>query len=305
MRALVTGAGGFVGRHLVAHLHARGDDVRTFDRESTPSLDVTDPLAVEEAITSTKPHAIYHLAALSHVGESWDAPVRVLRVNIEGTLHVLRAAQTAGGARVVVVGSADEYGAVDERDLPLRETAPLRPLTPYGVSKVAADYLALQAFLAEGLETIRVRAFNHIGPGQAPRFLLPGLAQRIAEAERDGRDEIVVGNLDAIRDLTDVRDVVAAYRLLAERGEPGEAYNVCSGRGLAVSEIAARLLARSDRPLRLTVDPALVRAIEVPQLVGDCTKLQRATGWTRAIDLEATLDEVLEEARARVRAADV
>jgi GDP-4-dehydro-6-deoxy-D-mannose reductase len=303
MKALVTGAGGFVGRHLVAHLHACGDEVRTFDRESTPSLDVTDPDAVEDAVTSIKPDVIFHLAALSHVGESWDAPVRVFRVNIEGTLHVLRAAQAAGDARVVVVGSADEYGAVDEHDLPLRETAPLRPLTPYGVSKVAADYLALQAFLAEGLATIRVRAFNHIGPGQEPRFLLPGLAQRIAEAERDGRDEIVVGNLDAIRDLTDVRDVVAAYRLLAERGTPGEAYNVCSGRGLAVSEIAARLLARSDRPLRLRVDPPLVRAIEVPQLVGDCTKLQRATGWTRAIDLEATLDDVLEEARARVRAS--
>ncbi len=303
MKALVTGAGGFVGRHLVAHLHACGDEVRTFDRESTPSLDVTDPGAVEDAVISIEPDVIYHLAALSHVGESWDAPVRVFRVNIEGTLHVLRAAQAAGGARVVVVGSADEYGAVDEHDLPLRETVPLRPLTPYGVSKVAADYLALQAFLAEGLATIRVRAFNHIGPGQEPRFLLPGLAQRIAEAERDGRDAIVVGNLDAIRDLTDVRDVVAAYRLLAERGTPGEAYNVCSGRGLAVSEIAARLLARSDRPLRLRVDPALVRAIEVPQLVGDCTKLQRATGWTRAIDLEVTLDDVLEEARARVRAS--
>lgn len=297
MKALITGAGGFVGRHLVTHLEENGDEVAVLDHEGDQPVDVTDGAAVTKRIGEQEPEVVYHLAAVSHVGQSWDAPERVWRVNAEGTLHVLRACVESGVARVLVVGSADEYGAVDERALPLSEDAPLRPLTPYGASKVAADFLALQAFLGDGLATLRVRAFNHTGPGQAPRFLVPGLAARIAAAEREGHDEIAVGALDPVRDLIDVRDVVRAYRLLVERGEPGEAYNVCRGQAVSVADAAEQLLALASRPLRLVVDPELVRPVEVPRLVGDPTKLRAATGWEPAISLEQTLADVLDEAR--------
>jgi GDP-4-dehydro-6-deoxy-D-mannose reductase len=297
VKALITGAGGFVGRHLVTHLEENGDEVAVLDHEGDQPVDVTDGAAVTKRIGEQEPEVVYHLAAVSHVGQSWDAPERVWRVNAEGTLHVLRACVESGVARVLVVGSADEYGAVDERALPLSEDAPLRPLTPYGASKVAADFLALQAFLGDGLATLRVRAFNHTGPGQAPRFLVPGLAARIAAAEREGHDEIAVGALDPVRDLIDVRDVVRAYRLLVERGEPGEAYNVCRGQAVSVADAAEQLLALASRPLRLVVDPELVRPVEVPRLVGDPTKLRAATGWEPAISLEQTLADVLDEAR--------
>jgi len=298
VRALVTGAAGFVGRHLVAHLEAHGDDVTALDRHGPHGVDVADPDAIRRALGAAAPDVVYHLAAASHVGEAWAAPGRVFRVNAEGTLHVLRACVEAGAGRVVVVGSADVYGAVAPEDLPLVEDAPLRPMTPYGASKAAADVLALQAYLGEGLATVRVRAFNHTGPGQDVGFLVPGLAARIAQAERSGRDEIPVGGLEPVRDLGDVRDVVRAYRLLAERGEPGEAYNVCTGRGLSVAELAEQLLALSARPLRLEVDPSLVRPVDVPRLVGDPSKLRAATGWEPEIPLDATLGAVLDEARA-------
>ncbi len=173
----------------------------------------------------------------------------------------------------------------------------MRPITPYGASKVAASYLALQAWLGSGLETIRVRPFNHTGPGQSARFLVPALAQRIVEAERDERDEIAVGNLDPVRDVNDVRDVVRAYRLLASDGAPGEVYNVCSGTGVSVREIAELLLAHAQRPLRLVQDPALVRPVEVPRLVGDASKLRAATGWEPEYTLDDTLRDVLQGAR--------
>jgi GDP-4-dehydro-6-deoxy-D-mannose reductase len=301
MRAVVTGAGGFVGRHLVDHLQSTGDEVVLLDRASATPVDVTEAGQVRAALLDARPDAVYHLAALSHIGESWDAPGRVLRVNAEGTLHVLRACVEAGVGRVLVVGSADEYGAVHPEDLPLTEDAPLRPVTPYGASKVAAEFLALQAFLGEGLATVRARAFNHTGPRQPARFVVPGLARRIAAAEHEGRTDVPVGSLEPVRDLTDVRDVARAYRLLVEHGTPGDVYNVCSGRGVSVRELAERLLARSDARLRLVPDPSLRRAVEVPRLVGDPSKLQAATGWEPEHDLDETLAEVLEEARAATR----
>jgi GDP-4-dehydro-6-deoxy-D-mannose reductase len=296
MRALVTGASGFVGRYLVDHLAAAGDTVVPFGR-AEGAVDVVDAGAVADAVTAAHPEVVYHLAASTHIGESWDAPATVFRVNAEGTLNVLRACRRAGVDRVVVVGSADEYGAVAPDDLPIPEDAPLRPRTPYGASKVAAEYLALQAHLGDGLGTIRVRAFNHTGPGQAATYLVPGLAGRIAAAERDGAREIAVGSLDAVRDFTDVRDVVRAYRLLAERGSPGDVYNVCSGRGWSVREVADVLLAASGPNLELRVDPALVRPVEVPALVGDGAKLRAATGWAPERPFEGTLAEVLAAAR--------
>jgi GDP-4-dehydro-6-deoxy-D-mannose reductase len=296
MKAFVTGASGFVGTYLTAHLAASGDDVIAPD----DSLDVVDRDAVDAAIARAGPEAVYHLAALSHVGESWAEPNRVLRVNVEGAVNVLDAARRYGVERVLVVGSAEEYGRVEPADVPITEDAPLRPVTPYAVSKVAADYLALQSHLAWALHTIRVRAFSHTGPGQSSRFLVPALARRIAEAERDERSEIVVGALDPIRDISDVRDIVRAYRLLVEHGESGEVYNVCRGEGVAVADIAQALLARAHRPVELVSDPTLLRPAEVPCLVGDSSRLRAATGWRPEYSLDDTLAAVLEDCRERV-----
>jgi GDP-4-dehydro-6-deoxy-D-mannose reductase len=240
---------------------------------------------------------VYHLAALSHVGDSWARPTESFRVNAEGTLNVLRTCTELKTERVVVVLSSEEYGRVEPADLPLTEESPLRPVTPYGAAKCAADLLALQAHLGDGLATIRVRPFGHTGPGQSARFVVPALAARIARAERDGHDEIPVGSLDAVRDLSDVRDVVRAYRLLAERGEPGEVYNVCSGVGVSVREVADLLLARAQQPIRLVTDPGLVRPVEVPRLVGSNERLRAATGWLPEIALDQTVADVLDHAR--------
>lgn len=298
MRAAVTGSSGFVGSHLVPYLRSRGDDVVTIDRSGTPPVDVTDAVEVREVLRAARPDAVYHLAALSHVGESWDAPEAVFRVNAVGALNVLRACADAGVERVLVAGSADVYGVVGAEDLPLTEEAPIRPVTPYGASKAAADVLALQAFLGDGLATLRVRAFNHTGPGQSTSMLVPGLAHRIADAERAAESKVVVGRLDVVRDLSDVRDVVRAYRLLVEHGMPGNAYNVCSGRGVTVRDIADALLSMSDAPLELVVDPELVRPVDVPRLVGDPARLHAATGWEPEIALDETLRDVLQAARA-------
>src|SRR2546421_41477 len=295
MKALVTGAGGFVGQALAGHLAAAGDEVVGLDRAEGP--DITDSGAVRDLVIRHRPDAVYHLAAVTHIGASWDAPLEVFRINAEGTLNVLSACAAAGVDRALVVGSADEYGAVRPEDLPLSEDAPLRPLTPYGASKVAAEYLALQAFLGERLPVIRVRAFNHTGPTQPDRFMIPGLARRIAAAERDGRKEIPVGSLEPVRDYTNVADVVVAYRLLVERGEPGEVYNVCSGVGRSVAEVADRLLALARHAIELVPDPTLVRAVEVPRLVGDNRRLREATGWAPEVPLEVTLKAILERWR--------
>jgi GDP-4-dehydro-6-deoxy-D-mannose reductase len=298
VKAFITGANGFAGPHLTAHLRDCGDDVTASDRSGREPLDITDRDAVHDTIAPVRPEVVYHLAAFTHVGQSFATPDRVLRVNIEGTANVLDASRTAEVQRVVVIGSAEEYGLVAPEDLPLREDAPLRPMSPYAASKIAASYLALQAWLGGGLETIRVRAFNHTGPGQSPNFLVSALAHRIAAAERDGTDDITVGSLDPVRDLNDVRDIVRAYRLLAERGVPGEVYNVCSGRGVSVADMADELLAHAKRTLRLVQDPDLIRPVDIPRLVGDPTKVRAATGWQPEYTLGQTLGDVLAAARA-------
>ena len=292
MRALVTGAEGFVGSWLVKHLVDNGDDVVGIDHET----DVTDGAAVRAAVHDAGPEALYHLAALTHVGRSWADPAEVLEVNAVGTLHVLEAARTAPRPpRVLLVSSAEVYGAVAGALLPVREEVPLAPVTPYAASKVAAEFLGLQAHLAHGLPVVRVRPFNHIGPGQSPDFVVPALAQRIVQARRSGSASILVGNLTPRRDLTDVRDVVRAYRLLVERGTPGAVYNVCSGRDVAIEEVAERLQRLAGTTLRLEPDPALARPVDVPVVRGDATKLCQATGWQPAIDLDTSLADVLEE----------
>lgn len=300
MRALVTGGVGFVGRHLVAHLLASGDEVITLDHHGDLRVDILDAPGLADAVAHVRPELVYHLAGRADVGGSWKDPSGVFRVNAEGTLNVLAACAAAGVGRVLAVASADVYGLVDESDLPLTEHAPLRPVSPYAASKVAADALALQAFLGHGLGTIRVRPFNHLGPGQSEQFVAPALAARIARAERDGIDEIAVGNLTARRDVTDVRDVVRAYRLLMEHGEPGAVYNVCSGRDVEIGELADCLLGMADRAVTLRTDPDLLRPVDLPVLRGDPTKLQSATGWAPTIPLDQTLADLLQDMRARV-----
>jgi GDP-4-dehydro-6-deoxy-D-mannose reductase len=219
-------------------------------------------------------------------------------------LNVLLACEAAGVDRVLNVGSAEEYGKVDPADLPLTELAPLRPVTPYGVSKVAADYLALQAFLGRGLPVVRVRPFNHLGPSQSGRFVASALAEQVARNEHLGQDVVLAGDLSPRRDFTDVRDVVRAYRLLVLRGEPGEVYNVCSGVDVAVSEVADHLIGRADRPMRIELDPERLRPVELPVLRGDCSKLGEATGWAPEIPLTSTLDDLLDWWRQRIADGD-
>ena len=288
MRALVTGASGFVGRHLVAHLTACGDDVTASEAE------ITDPEGLDADFAGPRPDAVYHLAAQADVKASFTAAAATLRVNAEGTLNVLDAARRAGADRVVVVSSADVYGRLQPAELPVNESAPMRPVTPYGASKAAAEMVCVQAGADPGLDVVRARAFNHLGPGQSDRFVAAALAARIAQNELTGADIVPVGNLQARRDFTDVRDVVRAYRLLAERGQCGEAYNVCSGTTVSVGEMAEALLARARHPMRLTADDELFRPVDVAEIRGDPSKLQAATGWRPEVKLEQTLDDLLD-----------
>lgn len=298
MRALITGGRGFVGSWLDEHLREQGDTTVVVDRE----VDVTDRRAVDRAVHEAAPDAIYHLAALTHVGESWSDPDLVFEVNALGTMHVLDAARRLdpgpSGPRVLLVSSAEVYGVVGDQDLPVDETASLAPVTPYAASKVAAEFIGVQARLAHGLHVVRVRPFNHIGPGQGPGFVVPALAQRIVEASRCGSSSIAVGNLSARRDVTDVRDVVRAYRLLVEHGQPGEVYNVCSGTAVSIAELAARLLDLAGAGLELVADPELFRPVDVPVVCGDPTRVNRATGWSPRVELDHTLADVLEQWRS-------
>jgi GDP-4-dehydro-6-deoxy-D-mannose reductase len=291
VRSLITGGRGFVGHWLADHLRDLGDTVVVIDQE----VDVTDPTALLPAVTDAAPDAIYHLAALTHVGQSWEEPLRVLEVNVIGTGALLAAARQCGSdPTVLVTSSAEVYGAVtDPSLLPLTEQSPTAPLTPYAASKLAAEALVAQAALGHGQHVITVRPFNHIGPGQSPNFAVPALAKRIVEANRRGDATIPVGNLSARRDFTDVRDVVRAYRLLVEHGEAGSVYNVCSGRDVSIREIADGLLGLADTSLVFETDPSLVRPVEVPVLRGDPSHLTENTGWTPEIPLEQTLADVL------------
>jgi GDP-4-dehydro-6-deoxy-D-mannose reductase len=300
VKALVTGAAGFVGRYLVAHLERCGDEVVAATQANAP--DLLDGDRWHGYLGAVRPDVVYHLAGRTSVAESWADPVRTFRVNAEGTLHLLGACRAAGVGRVLVVSSSDVYGPVSPEQLPLDERAALRPATPYAASKAAAEQVAVQAHLGYGLGTIRARAFNHTGPGQDARFVAPALAARVAEAEAEERSSIPVGDLTARRELLDVRDVVGAYRLLIERGQPGEVYNVCAGRDLPIAELAELFLRHARVPLELRTDPALLRPVEVPALRGSPARLQALTGWQPTIPLEDTVVALLDEARSRLSA---
>ena len=295
MRALVTGADGFVGVHLVAHLRAEGDEV------IESATDITDREALHASFGAAEPEVVYHLAAQADVGGSWSSPIETLRVNVEGTVNVLDAARASGARRVLAVTSADIYGVVAESDLPLTEDAPIRPVSPYAASKAAADVMCVQAGLAHDLDVVRARSFNHLGPGQSDRFVASAIASRIVDNERAGRRELRVGNLEARRDFTDVRDVVRAYRALVGQGRPGEAYHVCSGVDRSVRELVDALVAMSDTVMEVVVDPELFRPADLAVLRGDNAKLHTETGWKPEIPLETTLRDLLDHWRDQGR----
>lgn len=297
MRAVVTGATGFVGTHLVAHLRERGDEVYGIDRER----DVTDPVQMREVFQQFRPEVTYHLAALSHVGESWRHPEEFTRVNVVGTRRVLDAAfDAAPDSTTVVVSSSEVYGVVSESDLPLRESFRVAPANPYSASKVEAEHVAHE-LASRGQRIIIARPFNHIGPGQSITFVVPALVNRLLDARESGANEIRVGDLSTRRDFSDVRDVVRAYRLMAERGASGEVYNVASGRDVALSDVANRLVALLAPLVALVVDPELLRPSDVPVFRGSFEKLRDATGWSPEISLDASLNDVIDDVITRRR----
>lgn len=293
---MITGGSGFAGRVLHAHLEQSNDSVTSWAR-SAGGPDVTDRSAVFAAVEAAEPEVIYHLAAQSHVPTSWADPVKTLRINAEGTQNVLDAAAAFGQPRVIVVSSAEVYGPVSPEAQPITEDAPLQPTNPYAASKAAADFLAHAAHLGTGLDVIRVRAFNHFGPGQSTSFVSAGFAERVAIAARDASTTIEVGSLDVRRDFCDVRDVVRAYRLIAEHGDAGAAYNVCSGVDRSIREIAEAFVKQSGADISFVVSEALQRPSDNPIVRGSSARLQEATGWEPTIPFEASIADIYEEAR--------
>ena len=316
MKVLVTGASGFVGSHLLPELLRAGHRpfATTFAREEIRErypptrwfvLHVEEEDGWTRVLDAVRPDAVIHLAGLADVGRSWRRPLRYLQVNFLGTAHMFAALQRLNlRPRVVIIGSAEIYGRVPPDENPVTERRCPAPGSPYGTSKACQEILALQWGRAAGIEVIATRPFNHIGPGQGPGFVAADFAARIARIEA-GLDPPVlrVGNLEAVRDFTDVRDVVRAYRLLLERGEPGTAYNICTGTGRSIRSLVEDLLRRTDRDIEVRVDPELVRPLDLPVLIGSPDRLQRATGWTPRVAWSQTLSEILDDWRRRVRSA--
>lgn len=295
MRAFITGGGGFVGRHLARHLGSCGDEVTTSDRE----CDVTDLDSVIRFLSANSPDVIYHLAALTHVGDSWGNPKEYTRVNVLGTKNVLDAARrTVPQATVVLVSSADVYGVVAPEDLPVRETFRAAPTNPYSSSKLEAERFARDALRDHGQRVVIVRPFNHVGPGQSTQFVIPALVSRLFEARGEGRGTIQVGDLSTRRDFSDVRDVVRAYRLLVQHARSGEIYNVASGVDTSLQDVANALRAEIAPDVEMVVDPELLRPVEVPVMRGSFEKLHDATGWEPSCTLESSLHDVVAEFRS-------
>lgn len=319
MRILVTGVAGFVGRHLLGHLVAAGgheihgvdhapldaiaepDELRSGLASYRP-LDITDAAAMETWVREGKPDAIVHLAAQASGAESLEHPAATYRVNALGALNLLESARVVGSKAVtLIVGSADIYGS-GAAEARIREDAPIRPLNPYAVSKAAQDSLGEVYAATYRLPVIRTRTFTHTGPGQRPRFALAGFADQLARIDAGlAPPELRVGNLHTVREYGDVRDVVRAYRLLLERGEAGEAYNVATGRGFVLRDLLDRLVGISRVRATVVTDPARLRARDVDHLVGDPKKLETRTGWTPAYSIEQTLADLFHDARERVR----
>lgn len=314
---LITGATGFVGCHLVAACAAAGDSVTGIGR--TPpgspnlpteldryrSLDLTDAVQVASAVREAGPARVFHLAAEASVGTSWEAPKHVLESNALTALNVLEAVRhEAPEARVLVACSGEEYGPVPEVRLPITEDVPLRPQSPYAVSKAAADLLSGFYQDVHGLHITRARAFNHAGPGQSDTYVVSALARQVAEAERHSDPDrasvkLRTGNLRVKRDFTDVRDVVRAYRLVLESARPG-IYNVCSGRSVPLTAILVSLAKASSLKIEHLIDPDRLRRHDIMELRGSHERLTRATGWQPRIDFERTVRDALEWWRKEV-----
>lgn len=309
MRVLVTGSNGFVGRHACAALRARGHDVigagfaPHASDAGTLALDVRDFRAVEDVVATSRPDAVLHLAAIAFVPQAKDDPSGAFAINAQGTLHVLAAvAARAKSARCVVVSSAEVYGRASDDEMPLRETRAPRPVTVYGASKAAAEHLA-RAYAADGLDVRVLRPFNHVGPGQDERFVVASFARQIAQLERSGGGVVQHGNLSAVRDFLDVRDVASVYALAleAERGvlAPGEPFNLCSGDGRTIESIVRAFAELARAPVELRLDPTRLRAVDVPRFVGSADALRAALRWQPAFAWPQTLRDVLEDARSR------
>ncbi|MGH9077005.1 MAG: GDP-mannose 4,6-dehydratase [Acidimicrobiales bacterium] len=291
MRVLVTGSSGFVGHWMLEHLREAGDDALTLPAD----LDIRDAKALARAVERLGPDAVVHLAAQASVGSSWADATTTFQVNALGTLNLLEAADALRPRpRVLLVSSAEIYGVVAAEELPIGEDHELCPASPYAASKAAAEMLGLQAWVGRGLEVVRARPFNHTGPGQRDDFVVPSLARQVARARHERATTLTTGNLEARRDITDVRDVVSAYRLLLTRGAPGCAYNVCRGTSVSIAELARRLLGLAGLDAQLALDPDKVRPVDQPDLRGDPSRLVAATGWSPQIGLDRTLADVLD-----------
>jgi len=301
-RVVVTGAGGFVGHYLCNELEARGIEVVRVDRAAVDGnlpLDVRDANGVRALIQEQAPDGIVHLAALSSAGRSFADPTPVFEVNGMGTLNLLEAVRrVAPRCRVVSVGSADAYGP-SAPGRPHTEDTPLAPISPYGASKVWQDVLTGQYGRAYNLDTVRVRPFSHTGPGQRPTFVLASFAHQIANIEAGDSEPVLrVGMLDVVRDYLDVRDVVRCYAELLLTAEAGSVWNVCGGKGYLLRELLDRLLALARVPIGVDVDPERLRAVDVPHLVGDPTRLRQALHWRPKLTMDQTLSDLLDEARS-------
>ena len=318
MKILVTGAHGFVGGHLLELLRGEHPEVEVFalvrPRAGAPGprpggatvleADLDDAAAVTAALATARPDRIVHLAGQSSVHHSWIDPGATLRTNVMGLVHIMEAVRAEGlRPRVLVVGSADEYGIVADPSVPVKEDTPRRPVSPYAVSKVAQSLLALEYAAPGGPEVLRTRTFPHTGPGRGETFAESSFARQIVEVAAGGRPPVLsVGNLDSVRDFTDVRDVVRAYWALLERGAPGQVYNVCSGGGVRVGDVLQRLIALAGVDVEIRQDPGRFRPSDIPVLVGDPGRLQKATGWAPRLGLDRTLSDLLEDWRTRVAA---
>jgi len=312
MRALITGITGFAGSHLADYLLAEQSDVEIFGiyrwrsrMENIDHLDgkinllecdLRDAAAVHGVLAEVRPDYIFHLAAQSFVPASWRAPSDTLTTNIIGQTNLFEAVRMLELDPVIqIAGSSEEYGLVLPDEVPIKETNPLRPLSPYAVSKVGQDLLAYQYFKSYGLKTIRTRGFNHTGPRRGEVFVTSNFAKQIASIEAGLREPVIrVGNLDAQRDFTDVRDMVRAYWLAVTKAKPGEVYNLASGKAVTIRELLDHLLALSETKVEVQVDPERLRPSDVEILLGDFSKFKADTGWEPLIPLEQTLRDTLD-----------
>ncbi len=314
LNILITGATGFVGSHLIEYLLDKDENIKIFAAQRRRSnvenvrhllnnkriqwitMDITDSHSVSWLVENHRPDWCFHLAAQSFVPSSWNAPQETITTNVIGTINLLEAARAkAPGARVQIAGSSEEYGMVEENEVPIAETNPLRPLSPYGVSKVAQTLLGYQYFKSYGVKTFSTRGFNHTGPRRGEMFVSSNFAKQIVEIEKGiNKDNVIrVGSLTAQRDFTDVRDMVRAYWLAIEKGEPGEVYNICSGSCFSIKKILDMLLAMSSAEVRIEQDPAKMRPSDVPILLGNNTKFFNQTGWKPEIPFQKTLEDIL------------